>query len=292
VVGEGADQTGGFLGVELLLGLAEIAGINQVFGPQAVHVLEEFLVVFLHGNVHDGAVVVGLHAAIQEAEGHQNRDEVVGIAILAVTAADGELVGGIAVAVRVAVAHGAQIGIELFQVFGNLHVQLFGPGDVDEVAGQRVLAGGAVYAAEGVDVAVREGHALEDIRIAFFHHFEHVGHVFGGDVILQRQQVALRAVVGQIDIVQVVEEHLGIGIQREHGALLFSPGVLAVLGNMEADAAFLFNQIQAPEIVPVAVIYLGGQRQFNRDDVLRRRFLRQHDGAAGQREDCRQKQSQ
>ena len=61
---------------------------------------------------------------------------------------------------------------------------------------------------------------------------------------------------------------------------------------MEADAAFLFNQIQAPEIVPVAVIYLGGQRQFNRDDILRRRFLRQHDGAAGQREDCRQKQSQ
>ena len=225
------------LGVADLVVLSEELIVDQAVLIELVGPLDA-LFVFLGGvGVAHGAVVVdqiALAVHVGHAEGRQE--------IHAQTdTGEGDLIVGVAVAVRVLLLEGAQHVFQLVDGGGHFQTQIFQPLHVDDrhVAGHGALGhpGG-----QGVDVAVcGGGDGLQ--RGHFFEGLGQVGHILLNQV-FQRQEVF--HVVDDVGLAEGLEaqHHLGqraFAAGQHHGLLVVSP---VVGGNdlpVDLHIGFLFQ---------------------------------------------------
>ena len=238
--------------------VGEALGVDQVLLVQAVEPLDGVLVRLGDRGVdhlavlHDEVVVV---VVVQLAEAAEHREQAVLLAV--VQKAEGDLIGGAAVAVHVVVAESLQGVLKLLQRGGQRQAQLVQPGLVDE---QLVVGLGRQLgqAGQAVDVAVRRGERLAVFLV--LQQLADVGAVLL-DHVLQRDQDALR---GVFDHVHVGEDALaveGVGqLAGKQQALLFVPAVLRAHVPFDVHVGLLLQVLEELQIREVFVVAaLGGQ---------------------------------
>ena len=229
----------------------EVLG-DQILVVQLLDVGQEVdhLLLLQHAVLHL-AVVVDIDLVGGQAEGADDGAEEVG-----------EVVGdgprdfvGLAVAVGILVAEADEQIVQAFNVRRQISVgqaERLEPVVVDP-HGAGVRDGRGVQLRQGVDVAVRSGDRAANQRILLQEGVQ-VGGQFLGDVVLQRNQNALRAQFDQLLVGQHAAHHdfrVALGVDGQVEGFLIAVEVDGV--EIKVDAGGLFHQLEEHQLIPLAV---------------------------------------
>ena len=229
----------------------EVLG-DQILVVQLLDIGQEVdHLLLLHHAVLHLAVVVGIDLVAGQAEG---ADDGALQMIEAVGQTPRDFVG-LAVAVGVLVAEADEQIVQAFNVRRQISVgqaERLEPVVVDP-DGAGVRDGRGVQLRQGVDVAVRSGDRAANQRILLQEGVQ-VGSQFLGDVVLQRNQNALRAQLDQLLVGQHAAQHdlgIALGVDGQVEGFLIAVEVDGV--DVEVNAGGLFHQLEEHQLVPIAV---------------------------------------